>query len=125
MIKNPEMNLMDSVMGAAGGSEIISGFTGGITEDLEKMTVDETVEWLYKLLFRERPIVEEKSEEEYMPTIIYKEESKAEGTAVYFAFLFIALAEVIYLRNKTKIDRFIKDKVRAFKASDSQTTQEV
>ena len=125
MMKNPEMDLMGSFMGSADGNEMISGFTGGITEDLEKMTVDETVEWLYKLLFRERPIVEEKTEEEYMPTIIYVEKSKAEGTTIYFLFLFVALAEVIYLKNKEKINSFIKEKVGAFKDSDTQTTQEV
>ena len=125
MMKNPEMDLMGSLMGSAEGNEMISGFTGGITEDLEKMTVDETVEWLYKLLFRERPIVEEKSEEDYMPTIIYEEKSKAEGTTIYFAFLFVALAEVIYLKNREKINSFIKRKVGALKDSDTQTTQEV
>ena len=125
VIKDPEMNLMGSMMDIAGDNEMVSGFAGGITEDLEKMTVDETVEWIYKLLFRERPIVEEQEKEEYLPTIIYQEKKSAEGTEIYFAFLFVALAEVIYLKKRNQINSFIKSKMIHLKKSQPQTNQEV
>jgi hypothetical protein len=119
-------DLMTSFMGSGSSeNDMFATYSGGITEQLASMTTDETVEWLYKLFFRERPIVEEKNEEEYLPTIIYKEHKLAEGTSVYFFFLFLALAEVIYIKERIRINRYIHKKARAFKKTKKQTTQEV
>ena len=115
VIKNPEADIMGSFMSVAGDNEMVAGFAGGIGEDLNKMSVDETVEWLYKLFFRERPMVEEKNQEEYLPTIIYEEQRMVEGTGVYFAFLFMAMAEIIYIKNRVTINHFIKRKAELFK----------
>lgn len=125
MMKNPETDIMGSLMGATGENEMIAGFAGGITEDLNEMTVDETVEWLYKLLFRERPIVEEKIQDEYLPTIIYKEQKITDGTGIYFAFLFVALAEVIYIKERVRINRFLRRKVGNLNLFKKETAQEV
>ena len=125
IIKDPEADILGTMMSTAGNNEMVSGFVGGIGEDLGSMTIDETVEWIYKLFFRERPIVEEKNEEEYLPTIIYKEHKITDGTGIYFAILFIALAEIIYLKKRKQINGFVAEKVRAIKEAKKQTTQEV
>ena len=125
MIKNPETDIMGTVLSATGENDMVSGFAGGISEELNSMSIDETVEWLYKLLFRERPIVEEKQSEEYLPTIIYKKQKTSEGTGIYFIFLFLALAEVIYIKDRVRINRFLRRKIGALKRSEKQTAQEV
>ena len=89
------------------------------------MTIDETVEWMYKLFFRERPIVEEKSEEDYLPTIIYKEQKVTDGTGIYFGILLLVIAEIIYLKKRKEINGFVAEKIRAIKEAKKQTTQEV
>lgn len=126
MMKDPELDLLGTLMGTAGDNEMVAGFVGGIGEDLNNMSVDETVEWMYKLLFRERPIVEEtEQEEEYMPTIIYKPHSKFEGTEIYFFALFLALAELIYVKERVRINRFLKRRLVNLKNIKKRVNQEV
>ena len=126
MFKNPETDLIGNLMGSSlGENQMVSSFVGGISEDIDKMTVDETVEWMYKIFFRERPIVEETEKEEYMPTIIYKPESRFAGSGIYFAMLFIALAELIYIKERVRINRFVKRSFDNFKNMKKRINQEV
>ncbi len=125
IMKDPEADILGQLMGAAGDNEMVASFVGGIGEDLDSMTVDETVEWMYKLFFRERPIVEETVQEDYLPTIIYEPESKLDGTGIYFTFLFIALAELIYIKERVRINRFLKRRVVNFRNLKKRINQEV
>ena len=125
IIKNPEADILGSVSAVAGENQMVSGFVGGIGEDLSSMTVDETVEWIYKLFFRERPIVEEPETEEYMPTIIYEPERASADVYVYTAILLICLCEVIYIKERGRINRFLKRKARNLKEFKKQISQEV
>ncbi len=125
IMKDPEANILGQLMGAAGDNEMVASFVGGISEDLDSMTVDETVEWMYKLFFRERPIVEEPVQEDYLPTIIYEPESKLDGTEIYFAFLFIALAELIYIKERVRINRFLKRRLVNIRNLKKRINQEV
>ena len=125
IIKNPEVDILGSVSAVAGENQMVSGFVAGIGEDLSSMTVDETVEWIYKLFFRERPIVEEPEKEEYMPTIIYEPERTSADVYVYTAFLIISLCEVIYIKERVRINRFLKRKARNLKEFKKQISQEV
>ena len=125
IIKDPDADILGTMMSTAGNNEMVSGFVGGIGEDLGNMTIDETVEWIYKLFFRERPIVEEKIEEDYLPTIIYKEKKATDGTGIYFGILLLVVAEIIYLKKRKQINGFVAEKVRAIKEAKKQTTQEV
>ena len=125
IIKDPDADILGTMMSTAGNNEMVSGFVGGIGEDLGNMTTDETVEWMYKLFFRERPIVEEKTEEEYLPTIIYKEKKATDGTGIYFGILLLVVAEIIYLKKRKEINGFVAEKIRAIKEAKKQTTQEV
>ena len=125
IMKDPEADILGQLMGAAGDNEMVASFVGGISEDLDSMTVDETVEWMYKLFFRERPIVEEPVQEDYLPTIIYEPESKLDGTEIYFAFLFIALAELIYIKERVRINRFLKRRLVNIRNLKKRINQEV
>lgn len=125
IMKDPEADILGQLMGAAGDNEMVASFVGGISEDLDSMTVDETVEWMYKLFFRERPIVEETVQEDYLPTIIYEPESKLDGTEIYFAFLFIALAELIYIKERVRINRFLKRRLVNIRNLKKRINQEV
>ena len=125
IMKDPEADILGQLMGAAGDNEMVASFVGGISEDLDSMTVDETVEWMYKLFFRERPIVEEPVQEDYLPTIIYEPDSKLDGTGIYFAFLFIALAELIYIKERVRINRFLKRRLVNIRNLKKRINQEV
>ena len=121
MMKDADADLMNNLMGSAAGGDnaMISGFTGGISENLAAMSVDETVEWLYKLFFRERPIVEEKAEVDYLPTIIYAPE-KNTGSFAVIAIVLILIAALIYLWKAG-----ILDKIFHRKRTKTTTSQEV
>lgn len=125
IMKDPEADILGQLMGTAGDNEMVASFVGGISEDLDSMTVDETVEWMYKLFFRERPIVEETVQEDYLPTIIYEPDSKLDGTEIYFAFLFIALAELIYIKERVRINRFLKRRLVNIRNLKKRINQEV
>ena len=126
MFKNPETDIIGELMGSAvGENPMVSSFVGGISEDLDNMTVDETVEWMYKLLFRERPIVEEETKEEYMPTIIYEPEGPSKGTVIFAVLLAAALCEIIYIKERVRINRYVSRKSKDFKKFKKKISQEV
>lgn len=126
MLKDPEADIMGTLMGSSlGENQMVSGFVDGIAEDIDNMTVDQTVEWMYKIFFRERPIVEETQEEEYLPTIIYEPESKFGGMGIIIAILILVLGELIYIKEKVRINRFVKRKLEDFKNIKKRINQEV
>lgn len=59
----------------------MSQYSSSIGEQLASMNTDETVEWLYNLLFKDRVKKELKTDEVYSPTIIY-EESEGSNTLI-------------------------------------------
>ena len=125
IMKDPEADILGSLMGAAGDNPMVASFVGGISEDLNNMTVDETVEWIYKLFFRERPIVEENEKEEYMPTIIYEPQSKFDGIGIYIFIILLVAAELIYIKERVRINRFLKRRLVNLKNIKKHVTQEV
>ncbi len=98
-------DLMTSFMGSGSGDEnnMFATYSGGITEELAAMSVDETVEWLYKIFFRERAVVEEK-DDNYMPTVIYKEEFKMPWGTIFTVLLFVVgIGLFLGLANRDRI----------------------
>ncbi len=85
-------NLLMSSMG--GGNDAFSAYSGSIGEQFAQMTEDELIEWLYNLLFKERAKIEIVVDEDYSPTIIYKEKPK-DYTALYILGGFALVAAVI------------------------------
>ena len=61
------------------GMDMMSIYTEKVTEQLKTMTTDETIEWLYGLLFSETPKQEMPRDPDYIPTVIYK--AQADHTA--------------------------------------------
>lgn len=92
--------LGDSPMGMGGGAaegdaagmDMMAVYTDKIGKQLAEMSVDETIEWLYDLLFAETPKREDANEEEIIPTIIYqKQKDYTTLKRVIAAVLIIAL----------------------------------
>lgn len=133
IVKAPENEgLLDSVLGSAsetmGSNEIAASFASGIVTDIKNMTEDEFVEWLYKLLFRERVTVQDTGNQgDYMPTIIYKSsKSVALGRVVLVLLLALLLGAVItVLRNKEKVNEYLKQREWHLSGKKSQENQEV
>lgn len=126
MMKNPgNEDMMMGFMGS-GDNDMFSTFSGGIGEEMAKMTVDETVEWLYKIFFRERVTVAVKPESDYLPTIIYTPEKSAdEAVPVLFVFLFVAAAEVIVILKRKKIVAYFEDRKLKKENNSQRNLQEV
>ncbi len=87
-----------------GTEDIIASFAQGIVNDINAMTVDQTVEWLYKLFFRERVTAQDTFEEDYMPTIIYKPEKNYTFVLLIIAICMLIPVSVI-ARNKIRLRR--------------------
>ena len=103
----------DMMMGfmGSGDDDMFSTFSGGIGDELAALSTDETVEWLYKIFFRERATIEVKPESDYLPTIIYTPEKSAdEAVPVLFGLLFIAAAEVVIILKRKKIVAYLEDR---------------
>lgn len=68
-------------------------YAGRVTEQLQSMTADETIEWLYDLLFAETPKREkEDADPQMIPTVIYEE---TPDTTVRNAAIVVLLAALL------------------------------
>ena len=95
--------------------DMMAMYAGSIGQKFEDMTTDEIIEWLYDLLFRETPKVEE--DDGYIPTIIYKKERQHHPgivIAVLVVLLVIAFIVLRYLDKRKKFEKF-KEKRRTKK----------
>lgn len=112
MMKSPDgENMMLGLMGSGGETAVFSNFSGGMGTELQAMTTDETVEWLYKIFFRERAVVEEKVKQKYLPTIIYTPSHNNTDGASLFAFALILVAGVIVaVKKKDKIASYLENR---------------
>ncbi len=83
------------LMGAmAGDNSTFSTYSSSISQQFAEMTEDELIEWLYNLLFKERAKIEIVVDEDYNPTIIYKEPTK-DYTGLYIVGGFALVSAVI------------------------------
>lgn len=122
-MKSPEGgDMMLGLMGS-GDDSMMTQFSGGMGEELQNMTTDETVEWLYKLFFRERPIVEEKVTEKFLPTVIYEpEENETKAPVVIISALITAVAVILVIKKKRKVGLSDEDD---FETEEEKDFQEV
>lgn len=116
-------SLMDTGMVSMGGASLPEGSEGlaeafmqSVMNDINAMSVDETTEWLYRLFFRERAVVALADDEDYMPTIIYKETPDYSFVLVILFCLMLIPISII-IRNKIKLQRL--------KEYSSESSQEV
>lgn len=103
-------DLMTSFMGSGSSeNDMFATYSGGITDQLASMTTDETVEWLYKLFFRERAVVEEKNDD-YLPTIIYVKEREIPWGNILSVLLFTVVTGLFFgLANRDRIKIFLDE----------------
>ncbi|MGN1195448.1 MAG: hypothetical protein ACI4SB_08180 [Acutalibacteraceae bacterium] len=79
-----------------GGNNMFETYSSNIGSEMEEMTVDETIEWLYKLFFRERAVSKTAGNDDYTPTIIYVESKKSVvGKVIMSIVLILLLAAVV------------------------------
>lgn len=65
------------LMGSMGSNASFETYSASLTEQFENMSEDELIEWLFNLFFKERVKAEIVFDEEYSPTIIYKDAEKS------------------------------------------------
>jgi len=106
--------IIDSFMASNGDNEMFATYSQDIGTQLASMTVDETVEWLYKIFFRERATVEDNNLEEYTPTIIYEEKNRINWGAVLGATAAVVAvgAVLAFINRKKLLELIIKLKER-------------
>lgn len=96
--------------GAEGGNDMFATYSAGIGDEMAAMTTDETVEWLYKLFFRERAVKEIKPKDDYLPTIIYEAEKENTALKAFFIIVIIlAIGTLVVYKKRVRIERFIED----------------
>ena len=73
-VKRPEnADLLATMVADTGGDNtMFAQYSAGITEQMDDMTTDELLEWLYDLLFRERAKKEIKTDDGYVPDFEYE-----------------------------------------------------
>lgn len=110
MMKTPGNESMVSGFMGSGDNDMFSNFSGGIGDEIAAMSVDETVEWLYKIFFRERATVQTKPETDYLPTIIYTPpKDYTDYVGILLMLLFLAAGEVIVILKRKKIASYLED----------------
>lgn len=109
LMKTPgNEGIVDSFMASSGeGNEMFATYSEGIDEQLASMDTDETIEWLYKLFFRERVTVDT-GDEDFIPTVIYEEKNSIDWARVAIAsLLIIAALLIIAMLNRDKVAELI------------------
>lgn len=113
IIRMPEnSSLLDNMLASpeGGGNDMFNQFSGGIGDQMAAMTTDETVEWLYKLFFRERAVKADITEEEYIPTVIYKASPKINVEAASPLVIVFVIGIMIAIINRQKIEELIEER---------------
>lgn len=64
------------LMSSMGEGDTFSSYSSSFSDQIATMTEDELIEWLFNLFFKERVKAELVVDEDYSPTIIYKEAEK-------------------------------------------------
>lgn len=111
--------LLSGLMSTEGGEQtgtpdMMAMYAAKITDQFKTMTVDEIIEWLYDLLFSESPKKEDKTDDGYIPTIIYEEPAKSPLVPILITLLCLAVVLFFVLRSlsmRGKLDG-IKEKAR-------------
>lgn len=105
-----------------GGNEMFATYSSDITKEFATMTVDETIEWLYKLLFRER-VTREEPDDDYMPEIRYvppKNTVVPKVLAGSAAGVILVLGVVLFLKRDAIRARRRRKKQDAAQADEAQ-----
>ncbi len=132
IIKTPgNENLLTSFISSATGTQgasegdMLTSYLMSLNDQIGAMSVDETVEWLYQIFFKESVVVETTVKQEYEPTIIYEETTEEDYFVLLVGLLLISGAEVVFLRNKNRISNYRQKKKTADNKSKDEKSREV
>lgn len=97
-----------------GSNSMVSSFAKGISDNINSMTVDETLEWVFNIFFAERVVSEEVIDDGYVPEVTYNNGKRAPSAMMVtiLAIVFM-LVIVILLTNRDKIKFRIQDMAAA------------
>lgn len=112
MMKTPgnDMTLDSMLSGITSGNEMFETFSSSIVTQLNEMSTDETIAWIYGIFFQERVTSDSVEDEEViLPTIIYQNESNS-NYFVYaaIAILIIAGGVALFIK-RNKINQLINE----------------
>lgn len=129
VIRMPEnSSILDSFLSSGDAEEnTFTEFSSGIGEQMASMTTDETIEWLYKLFFRERVVSENVVDDDYTPTIIYKPKSNGalKGMVGFICALLLAAIVLLIIFRKRIIEFIISKSFRKPEDKASVSDKEV
>ncbi len=86
--------------------DMMAMYTGKVAEQLKTMSTDETIEWLYDLLFAETPKRENPNNgDDYIPTVIYQEkpDHTARNATVIIVIVVILLVGGVVILSRVDI----------------------
>ena len=109
--------------GEEGGNQMFAQFSTGIGDEMAKMTTDETVEWLYKLFFRERAIDPQLLESDYEPNIIYKPKKQINYGFLGPLTIVLIVATIMAVINRSKITDFLEEKKKSKKKTTTKSQE--
>lgn len=120
MMKVPGNDLtLDSMLsGITSGNEMFESFSSSIVDQLNEMSTDETIAWIYGIFFQERVTDESVGNEDevvILPTIVYESE-KQSNTVLYvgIAFAILVVAGFFGIRKKDKIKRVLNELIEKY-----------
>lgn len=87
-------DLLMGLMAGSGDMGMYGSYSAQLTEQFAAMSVDELVEWLYNLFFKERVKIQIVMKEDYKPTIIF-EEGKKDIRWVYGLVAYLGIGLVV------------------------------
>lgn len=106
-------NLVPTGNTEGGANDMFAQFSTGLGDQFAAMTTDETIEWLYKLFFRERAVTGNVTEVEYIPTVIYKANPKVDMEIASPFIIVFVMGAIILIINRDKIKDFISERKKA------------
>ena len=112
--KDPENSKVLSTMmtpqdGAA--NNMFAQYSSGIGDQMATQTTDETIEWLYKLFFRERAVAATTEPFVYDKEIIYQSEKKTNKAAIASPIILILVALVVLaILKRDRIEAYLENR---------------
>lgn len=87
-------DLLMGLMASGEDAGMYGSYSASISEQFAAMSVDELIEWLYQLFFKERVKIQIVVKEDYKPTIIF-EEGKKDTKWVYAVVAYLGVSLVV------------------------------
>ena len=112
--KDPENSKVLSTMMTpqdGGDNNMFAQYSSGIGDQMATQTTDETIEWLYKLFFRERAVAATTEPFVYDKEIIYQSEKKTNKAAIASPIILILVALVVLaIFKRDRIEAYLENR---------------